>query len=455
MTALSAAAIPKISDFGLQGLANTAWAYASLAFADRPLRHAIASAALRKIAHCRASAVEIGPGEAKSLLGLVSAFSEDGAGEPELQAALIHAIEPTLRSYTSHLDARGLQGTPPDAMDINMRGNGDESRPRVLVEQTHVLVLAKPPGWTVTVNFDDWREERREEAQVAQGVASNKVGADRDPRSRRVQDWVAENLGPLFPVLQDGRAQHGLVHRLDRETSGVLLVAKSYQGLELSRLQFVARRVLKEYVCLCHSGFPKAPRLLESSLRQLLVGGAAVSEGTTPRGAAVDEAGKNAKTEVLAVAHLRCPAGGRLSLVRLRLHTGRRHQIRAHMAAEGAPLVADDAYGGLARPWCRRIFLHAHCLSVDVGDGPLKALCRLPPDLNEALEVLTPESRLDQGVQKEWLTAEQRRRRTACALDRDVRADQRATATNTSGSRHSPFDGWAAWRSGFVGGVFR
>lgn len=105
----------------------------------------------------------------------------------------------------------------------------------------------------------------------------------------------------------------------------------------------------------------------------------------------VDEDGQQARTEICAVAHLYCKNGCSstcFSLVKVSLHTGRRHQIRAHMANEGCPLVGDVAYGGVAQEWCKRVFLHAHRLKLNLGGDMLDVCCPLPDDLQAALEAL-------------------------------------------------------------------
>lgn len=203
---------------------------------------------------------------------------------------------------------------------------------------------------------------------------------------RNIQDWVAENMGSACPVNMDFTAQHGLVHRLDRNTSGALLVAKTYRGYYMAQLRFVARRVRKEYLCLCH-GFAIEPhQYLEAPLRWMQ------QEDGAMRSVPGTCGGKSAKTEVLAVAHFVCPAGTGMSLVRVQLHTGRRHQIRAHLASTGHPLVGDRAYGGQVFPWCSRTFLHACRLGIDVGDGPLDVSVQLPQDLVAALDLLVANS---------------------------------------------------------------
>eukprot|EP00435_Cladocopium_sp_Y103_P051942 s761_g16.t1 len=71
---------------------------------------------------------------------------------------------------------------------------------------------------------------------------------------------------------------------------------------------------------------------------------------------------------------------------KVRLHTGRQHQIRAHLAFEGHPLVGDTAYGGDAE-WCSRTFLHSAQLALTAG-RPFQVTCPVPADLQDALMLL-------------------------------------------------------------------
>merc|ERR1711865_870320 len=99
------------------------------------------------------------------------------------------------------------------------------------------------------------------------------------------------------------------------------------------------------------------------------------------------------------------------SLVEVRLWTGRLHQIRAHLTAEGHPLVSDRAYGGDTPSWCPRIFLHCHRLSFPSEPSlnrneDAEVRCPLPRDLREALQNLVPaqtgQQRAAQQLLRKW-----------------------------------------------------
>mmetsp|Transcript_6055 Transcript_6055/g.13866 ORF Transcript_6055/g.13866 Transcript_6055/m.13866 type:complete len:261 (-) Transcript_6055:67-849(-) len=241
------------------------------------------------------------------------------------------------------------------------------STPRLLTCRGGLCVLWKPARWTVSVNEGD--EVAREFQDWSPG-----------PGAQAMQDWLLQEFGSRCSIVSDPAACHGLVHRLDRDTSGLLLWATSYRAYFAGRAAFVARRVGKAYVCLCHGWVQPAPRCLDAPLLEVL------REGR--RASVAAHNGRRACTEVVGVAHAVGPDGDRFSLVGLRLHTGRLHQIRAHLSLERHPLVGDSLYGGAAPAWCSRLFLHARHLAIAVGAEHLTVGCELPEDLRRSLGAL-------------------------------------------------------------------
>jgi len=261
-----------------------------------------------------------------------------------------------------------------------------EDEPRVLVDQPRLCALWKPPGWAVDLaTTSDDRSPRRHGGP-----------------SLPLRDWLAERFGAEHPIALEAASSHGLVHRLDRDTSGVILWAKNNSGLLAARMQFGARRVQKQYVCVCHGHVSKTLRMLDAPLREYQNDfGAARSE--------VAEWGKPARTEILAVSHMSVPrpedpgALEHFSLVEVSLGTGRLHQIRAHLSHEGHPLVGDIIYGSGSTFWCERLFLHSYRLSIDIGDGPLDVLLPLPEDLQQSLGRLSRPTDSNSELVDKWL----------------------------------------------------
>jgi len=246
--------------------------------------------------------------------------------------------------------------------------------PVVIADQTHVLVVWKPPGWHVTVG------------RLFEGSFSLETSASENLAGHNdcaMHQWIQEHLGGGCAVTQSAEASHGIAHRLDRFTSGPLLCSKTFRGYYSSLLQFVSRRVQKEYVCMCSGFLHRLPRMIETELR-------AVRKADGSKYSEAVDSGRQACTELLAVSHFHGPDGEALSLVEVSLHTGRTHQIRIHLSSEGHPLVGDAMYGGTEVNGCPRIFLHSRRLALDIGDGPLDVNIPLPKDLRRTLGCLTP-----------------------------------------------------------------
>lgn len=142
----------------------------------------------------------------------------------------------------------------------------------------------------------------------------------------------------------------GIVHRLDKDTSGLMVVARQRQSMDQLVNLIAARNVSRQYIALAHGEW-KGPKTKHVDL----------PVGRDPRNrlkmAAVDLAktsGKAASTDITLLQN-----AGQYCLVRCKLHTGRTHQIRVHMAALGHPLVSDALYGGQAAANLDRQALHA------------------------------------------------------------------------------------------------
>ena len=172
-----------------------------------------------------------------------------------------------------------------------------------------------------------------------------------------------------------------LVHRLDRDTSGVLLVAKKRSALKALQDQFRDRETGKTYLALVLGEWPARLKVIDAPLRKYLLPD---GERRVRLAAPGDPEGMRAIT--LAKVRQRLPQG---TLLEVTIKTGRTHQIRVHLAAQGHPIAGDDKYGDFERnkAWqkqgLRRMFLHAWRLQFThpASGERVELLAPLPPDL--------------------------------------------------------------------------
>jgi 23S rRNA pseudouridine955/2504/2580 synthase len=195
-----------------------------------------------------------------------------------------------------------------------------------------------------------------------------------------------------------------LVHRLDRETSGILLVAKKRSALTALQAQFRERETGKTYLALVEGRWPANRKVLDAPLaRYLLPGQGGAPEGGERR---VKVVAKDHPDAMRAVTLVKVLAGLKLgaeavecSLLAVTIKTGRTHQIRVHLASAGHPIAGDDKYGdfernrGLQKLGLKRMFLHAWRLQfTHPASGERIALqAELPPEL----KALTPQNAQD------------------------------------------------------------
>jgi 23S rRNA pseudouridine1911/1915/1917 synthase len=184
--------------------------------------------------------------------------------------------------------------------------------------------------------------------------------------------------GSLSSADEEGR--EGIVHRLDKETSGLLLVAKTDRAHKVLGAALQARKITRRYAVLCWGHLSEERITIERPIAR---------DPRDRKRMAVVSTGRTARTDLTRLARF-----DSADLLRAHLFTGRTHQIRVHLASIGHPVVGDDTYGGgggrkLMGLSPRRHFLHAawlvfrHPVSGDVID--LRS--PLPNDLHHALGV--------------------------------------------------------------------
>ena len=185
-----------------------------------------------------------------------------------------------------------------------------------------------------------------------------------------------------------------LVHRLDRDTSGVLLVAKKRSALTRLQDQFRDRETGKTYLALVKGQWPTNKKVIDLPLQRYLLP-SGVGEGERRvRIAHKDDANAQRAITLVRVARL----VGDYSLLEVTIKTGRTHQIRVHLASQGYPIVGDDKYGDfelnkrMSSEGLKRMFLHAWRLQFvhpQLGK-PQTLQADLPPELQQFIDHVQP-----------------------------------------------------------------
>jgi 23S rRNA pseudouridine955/2504/2580 synthase len=185
-----------------------------------------------------------------------------------------------------------------------------------------------------------------------------------------------------------------LVHRLDRETSGVLLVAKKRSALKNLQDQFRDRETGKTYLALVLGLWPSNKKVIDSPLFKYTVE-TGVGEGER-RVKVVDKDDPNGMRSITLVRVARTV--GPYTLLEVTIKTGRTHQIRVHLASQGHPIAGDDKYGDfehnklLHKMGLKRMFLHAWQLKFQHPQShrPVSLQAPLPPELKNFVDGIQP-----------------------------------------------------------------
>ena len=236
---------------------------------------------------------------------------------------------------------------------------------KIIYEDKDIVVIDKPTG--ISVHGDG----RTEEYTVA--------------------DWVIENYPKLKNVgepliVSDEREvpRPGIVHRLDKGTSGIMIIAKRKEIYKYLKRQFSDRNIKKVYRALVHGDFKDDNGMIDKPIGK---------SGSDFRAKATGSSAKGEMREAMTYYKVleRFPG---YSYLELRPKTGRTHQIRVHLKSIGKPIVCDEIYAkGKIRPkWMERLALHAFSLELPLPGGEMKKFeAPLPKDIMDGLNILRKE----------------------------------------------------------------
>ncbi len=248
---------------------------------------------------------------------------------------------------------------PPEPPASHSEVKGEDIPIRVIYEDRDLLVIDKAAGMVVHPAPGNWT------GTLVNALVGRGGG-------------LAEGGGP---------ERAGLVHRLDKETSGLLIVATSEIAHQRLSAAIAARRVIRRYAAMAWGHLAADTLTVDQPIAR---------DPRDRKRMAVVSTGKNARTDFRRLARF-----GSTDLLRAHLHTGRTHQIRVHLASVGHPVVGDDVYGGggarrLAALPPKRHFLHAAWLRFHhpLSGEQLDFRSPLPDDLHRSLAALGESSEL-------------------------------------------------------------
>lgn len=231
-------------------------------------------------------------------------------------------------------------------------------KPKVIHEEDSFFLIDKPPGYIVN------------EAKTTKGQPA-------------IQTWLKKEFD--YPIAKSREQRSGIVHRIDKETSGILIVAKTKKAFENIQKQFKKRSVKKTYKALAHGRVE-----IEKDSIEVPVG----RQPWNREKFGVVPGGRRAHTDYKVEGYYK-KAKEEYTLLALYPKTGRTHQIRVHLKYLKHPIVSDELYAGRKRArrdrrWCPRLFLHAAGIGFENPETGERVNFQsaLPEDLKAALSKL-------------------------------------------------------------------
>ncbi len=241
----------------------------------------------------------------------------------------------------------------------------------IIHQDQDFIIINKPSGLVCnraesvkTITLQDWMEDNNYINIQSTNIEFDKKNNDYDLR----KEFISKS---------------GLVHRLDKETSGVMVIAKTLKGYIKIKSQFLNRKIKKRYLALVHGIVQPNYGSVNLPLKRNIL---------NRHKFCVQVDGKMSKT-IYNVQRYYKFRDQNFSLIELDLLTGRTHQIRVHMSHLGYPLVSDPLYLGKRFKsdirWCPRLFLHAQYLSFNhpITNKRMEYTAELTHDLINVLQI--------------------------------------------------------------------
>ncbi len=234
--------------------------------------------------------------------------------------------------------------------------------PKIIYETKDFLVINKPAGLVIHHAALRHDVERRTEPTLT--------------------DWLVQHYPEVRSVGDDSEHRPGIVHRLDKETSGVLIIPRTSAAFEHFKKEFQEHRVIKHYLALVFGAVPDNKGIINKPI--------GVKSGTIKRTVRA----KNMKMVKDAVTEYAVQSRPHINdhdytLLEVIPRTGRTHQIRVHLASIDHPVMGDKLYGGqrTLMPGLNRHFLHAHEIEFTAPSGErMRFTADLPPELQAVLD---------------------------------------------------------------------
>jgi 23S rRNA pseudouridine1911/1915/1917 synthase len=290
---------------------------------------------------------------------------EAGIDDVRLDKCLTAALPDLTRSHLQKLIKAGL---------VTVNGGATNSARRL--KSTDLITVEIPAPATSRLEPEDIAVEViYEDPDMA--VINKPAGLSVYPAPGHARHTLVNALLQRFPDLAcfGDSPRPGIVHRLDKDTSGLIVVARNEKArLDLVN-QFKSRSVKKAYLVLVQGKLEPEKGAIDAPIGR---------HPANRKRMAVVTRGRTARTDYRVLQHFKS-----CTLAEVHIQTGRTHQIRVHMSAIGHSVVGDKTYGKASTPPGRQ-FLHACYLELGLpGSGQIRSFtCGLPPDLQQVLKSL-------------------------------------------------------------------